>query len=90
MGNSEFWTANRLSIWLEISDIQPMDDDAPTRAAIMKVVEPRFAQAEMAHAWFETEALPGFSGATAQQLVEAGRGQDVLDFIAAVDVGIYA
>lgn len=67
-----------------------MDDTAPTREEIMKIVEPRFAQPELAHAWFETEALPGFSNATARQLVEAGRGQEVLDLIAAVDAGIFA
>lgn len=67
-----------------------MDDAPPAREDIMRVVVPRFERPELANAWFETEALPGFSGATAQQLVEAGRGQEVLDFIAAVDTGIHS
>lgn len=71
------------------SDIGSLDVTAPTSEDIMRVVEPRFERVELARAWFETEALPGFSGATAQQLVESGRGQDVLDYIAAVDAGIH-
>jgi hypothetical protein len=32
----------------------------------------------------------GFSGATAEQLVAAGRVTDVLDFISAVDAGVFS
>jgi hypothetical protein len=44
----------------------------------------------MAYAWYRSEPLPGFSGQTAMQLVRAGRAADVLDYIDAVDAGVYA
>jgi hypothetical protein len=35
-------------------------------------------------------ALPGFGGTTAKQLVEAGRGAQVQEFVAAVDAGTHS
>lgn len=67
-----------------------MSDATVTRADILAVADPRFAQRELAREWFESEPLPGFGTSTAQQLVDAGRGQEVIDFIAAVDAGIFA
>ncbi len=57
---------------------------------IINKVEPRFGSALMAYAWYRSEPLSGFSGQTAMQLVLSGRVQDVLDYIDAVDAGIYA
>ncbi|MBZ9660770.1 MbcA/ParS/Xre antitoxin family protein [Mesorhizobium sp. ESP-6-4] len=57
---------------------------------IVNKVEPRFGSALMAYAWYRSEPLPGFSGQTAMQLVREGRADEVLDFIDAVDAGIYA
>lgn len=57
---------------------------------IVNKVEPRFGSALMAYAWFRSEPLPGFSGQTAMQLVRDGRADEVLEFIDAVDAGIYA
>lgn len=56
----------------------------------LKSIEQRFGSPAAARAWFETEPLPGFGGATAQQLVAAGRVSDLLDFISAADAGIYS
>lgn len=67
-----------------------MRDTTPDAGEILALVEPRFGSAERARTWFEGEPLPGFSGLTAKQLVEAGRGAEVQDFIAAVDAGIYS
>ncbi len=53
-------------------------------------VEPRFGTALMAYAWYRSEPLSGFSGQTAMQLVRAGRVDEVLDYIDAVDAGVYA
>lgn len=61
-----------------------------TRDDVLAVVAPRFAELELALAWFQNEPLPGFSSSTAAQLVDAGRGAEVLDYIAAVDAGVYA
>jgi hypothetical protein len=63
---------------------------APTEDEILRIVEPRFGSPDLARRWFDTEPLPGFNGATARQLVAAGRGQWVLEYIAAVDAGIFA
>ncbi|MBZ9990909.1 MbcA/ParS/Xre antitoxin family protein [Mesorhizobium sp. BH1-1-5] len=57
---------------------------------IVNKVEPRFGSALMAYAWYRSEPLPGFSGRTAMQLVREGRADEVLDFIDAVDAGVYA
>ncbi|MDX8450168.1 MbcA/ParS/Xre antitoxin family protein [Mesorhizobium captivum] len=57
---------------------------------IVNKVEPRFGSALMAYAWYRSEPLPGFSGQTAMQLVREGRADEVLDFIDAVDAGVYA
>ncbi|TGQ04923.1 MULTISPECIES: antitoxin Xre/MbcA/ParS toxin-binding domain-containing protein [unclassified Mesorhizobium] len=57
---------------------------------IVNKVESRFGSALMAYAWYRSEPLPGFSGRTAMQLVREGRADEVLDFIDAVDAGVYA
>lgn len=57
---------------------------------IMALVTPRFGSAEAAYAWFSTEPLPGFSGSTGMQLVSQGRGSAVIDYIKALDAGVYA
>jgi hypothetical protein len=57
---------------------------------ILNKVEPRFGSALMAYAWYRSEPLSGFSGQTAMQLVRAGRANDVLDYIDAVDAGVHA
>lgn len=57
---------------------------------ILNKVEPRFGSALIAYAWYRSEPLPGFSGQTAMQLVRSGRGDEVLDYIDAVDAGVHA
>ena len=57
---------------------------------IINKVEPRFGSAMMAYAWYRSEPLPGFSGLTAMQLVRSGRADDVLEYVDAVDAGVYA
>jgi uncharacterized protein (DUF2384 family) len=57
---------------------------------IINKIEPRFGSDLMAYAWYRSEPLPGFSGQSAMQLVRAGRAADVLDYIDAVDAGVYA
>jgi uncharacterized protein (DUF2384 family) len=57
---------------------------------LLNKVEPRFGSELMAYAWLRSEPLPGFDGRTAMQLVQAGKAQQVLDYIDAVDAGVYA
>lgn len=57
---------------------------------VITKVEPRFGSSLIAYAWFRSQTLPGFAGQTAMQLVQAGRSNDVLDYIDAVDAGVYA
>lgn len=59
-------------------------------AEVLNKVEPRFGSALMAYAWYRSEPLMGFSGQSAMQLVRAGRAEDVLDYIDAVDAGVHA
>lgn len=57
---------------------------------VLNKVEPRFGSHLLAYAWFRSQPLPGFDGKTAMRLVQEGRAQEVLDYIDAVDAGIYA
>jgi hypothetical protein len=57
---------------------------------VINKVEPRFGSTLMAYAWYRSEPLPGFSGQTAMQLVRSGRGEEVLEYIDAVDAGVHA
>lgn len=57
---------------------------------VLNKVEPRFGSELMAYAWFRSEPLPGFDGRTAMQLVQEGKAQQVLEYIDAVDAGVFA
>ena len=57
---------------------------------ILNKVEPRFGSELMAYAWYRSEPLPGFDGRTAMQLVQEGKAQPVLEYIDAVDAGVFA
>ena len=57
---------------------------------ILNKIEPRFGSDLIAYAWYRSEPLPGFSGQTAMQLVRAGRAADVLEYVDAVDAGVFA
>jgi uncharacterized protein (DUF2384 family) len=57
---------------------------------VLNKVEPRFGSELMAYAWYRSEPLPGFDGRTAMQLVQEGKAQQVLEYIDAVDAGIFA
>ena len=57
---------------------------------IINKVEPRFGSELMAYAWYRSEPLPGFDGRTAMQLVQEGKAQQVLEYIDAVDAGVFA
>ena len=57
---------------------------------ILERVEPRFGSPLMAYAWYRSQPLPGFGGMTAMSLVASGRASDVLEYIEAVDAGVYA
>jgi|SRR5690606_3503248 len=57
---------------------------------ILNKVRGRFGSELMAYAWYRSEPLPGFSGQTPMQLVREGRADEVLEYIDAVDAGVYA
>lgn len=57
---------------------------------VLNKVEPRFGSPLMAYAWYRSEPLPGFGGSTAMQLVQEGKAQQVLEYIDAVDAGVFA
>ncbi|MFT6253685.1 MAG: hypothetical protein ACJAW9_003634 [Sulfitobacter sp.] len=56
---------------------------------VLNKVEPRFGSELMAYAWYRSEPLPGFDGRTAMQLVQEGKAQQVLEYIDAVDAGLF-
>ncbi|WP_417720804.1 antitoxin Xre/MbcA/ParS toxin-binding domain-containing protein [Salipiger sp.] len=57
---------------------------------VLNKVQPRFGSDLMAYAWYRSEPLPGFDGWTAMRLVQDGKAQQVLDYIDAVDAGVFA
>ncbi|MCI5040382.1 MULTISPECIES: MbcA/ParS/Xre antitoxin family protein [Donghicola] len=57
---------------------------------VLNKVQPRFGSDLMAYAWYRSEPLAGFDGRTAMQLVQEGKAQQVLEYIDAVDAGVYA
>lgn len=57
---------------------------------VLNKVEPRFGSELMAYAWYRSEPLPGFDGRTAMQLVQEGKAQLVLEYVDAVDAGVFA
>ena len=58
-------------------------------AEVLNKVAPRFGSELMAYAWYRSEPLPGFDGRTAMQLVREGKAQQVLEYIDAVDAGVF-
>lgn len=57
---------------------------------VINKVEPRFGSGLIAYAWFRSEPLAGFDGRMAMQLVKECKAQQVLDYIDAVDAGVFA
>ena len=57
---------------------------------IIEKIRPRFVSAAEAEAWYASAPLPGLSGLTARQLVDAGRSDEVLAYIDAISRGIHA
>tara|TARA_R110002012_G_scaffold208038_1_gene378043 strand:+ start:1472 stop:1738 length:267 start_codon:yes stop_codon:yes gene_type:complete len=70
---------------VEIWYHQSMDADD-----VLAKIEPRVGSEALAHAWYKSKPLPGFDGKTAMQLVEAGKAQQVIDYIDGIDAGVYA
>ena len=54
---------------------------------VLTKVEPRFGSELLAYAWYRSDALHGFDGRTAMQLVQEGKAQQVPEF---VDAGVFA
>lgn len=57
---------------------------------VLNKAEPRFGSALLTYAWYRSEPLAGFDGRTAMQLVQDGKAQQVLEYIDAVDAGVFA
>jgi hypothetical protein len=57
---------------------------------ILNRVAPRFGSDLLAYAWYRSAPLAGYGGLTAMHLVAQGRAAEVMDYIDAVDAGVYA
>ena len=62
----------------------------PEPVDVLNKVTPRFGSELMAYAWCMSEPLSGFDGRTAMQPVRESEAQQVLDYIDAVDAGVFA
>lgn len=56
---------------------------------VLNLVASRFDSPIAAYIWYRSEALSGFSGLTAAKLVAQGRVADVVEYLDAIDAGIY-
>lgn len=56
---------------------------------VMNAIQPRCGSALVAYALYRSEALPGFDGFTPMRLVQDGKANQVLEYIDAVDVGVF-
>jgi uncharacterized protein (DUF2384 family) len=56
---------------------------------VLNRASPRFGSDLVAYAWYRSEPLAGFGGMTAMHLVGQGRAAEVMDYINAVDAGIF-
>jgi uncharacterized protein (DUF2384 family) len=57
---------------------------------ILTKAEPRFGSALGAYAWYTAQPLAGFAGQTAMQVVQEGHASEVIEYLDAVDAGIFA
>lgn len=57
---------------------------------VLARVGPRFYSQADALEWYRTQPLPGFGGKTSMDLVNQGRGAEVMDCLDAVAAGIHA
>lgn len=60
------------------------DKDSVVEEAALRMGASRAAE------WYDTVPLPGFGHWTAKDLVEAARGQEVIEYFKAVDAGVFA
>lgn len=58
--------------------------------AILTHVTPRFDSALLVYAWYRSDPLPGFGDLTAMQLVQDGKYRSILEYLDAIDAGVYA
>jgi hypothetical protein len=56
---------------------------------IVNRVAPRLGSDLAAYAWYRSEPLSGFGGMTAMHLLADGRAYEVMDYIDAVDAGVF-
>lgn len=75
---------------VEASAAEGLERDPLVEMQIIGRLTPRFTAPALAWTWYRAEVLPGFGGLTAKQLVEAGRGSEVLEYIDALDAGIHS
>ncbi|MBY6013587.1 hypothetical protein KUV75_01545 [Qipengyuania gaetbuli] len=61
-----------------------------TEAEVKALIAPRFASDLPATEWYDMQPISGFGGLTARQLVEQRRGNEVAQFLSAVDSGVHA
>lgn len=57
---------------------------------ILNRVTPRFGSELIAFAWYRSQPLDGFGGRTAMALVREGHADWVMDYLDAVDNGVFA
>jgi uncharacterized protein (DUF2384 family) len=57
---------------------------------VIRLIVPRFGCRATALAWYRSEPIVGFDGRTAMDLVREGTAHQVIDYLNAVDAGVYA
>ncbi|MBE7635945.1 hypothetical protein GUA87_03755 [Sneathiella sp. P13V-1] len=57
---------------------------------ILAIATPRFGSALLAYAWYRSEPLSGYADLTAMHLVWEGNAKQVLEYLEAIDSGVFA
>lgn len=57
---------------------------------VLDRLRPRFGSLDEAIEWYACSPVPGFGDETAMSLVHSGRAVEVLDYINAVDAGVWS
>lgn len=79
--------ASRIESAVDRADEQITRDPA---GLVVSKVRARFGTDAEAWVWYGTEVLIGFNGKTPAQMVAEGRLKDVLEYLDAVDAGVYS
>lgn len=71
-------------------DAEVVENARMSHDEMLSRIEARFENRQAAERWYRGRPLSGFSGLTAEQMVEQGRAIEVVEYVEAVDAGVFS